>query len=187
METSQKNLCTKTTTPKESTKNSKAIVHLYRPCKTYTFVFRTKKINLYLSQDTRSSGTLYNTKVARYFLLNLNVFVDRYLPNEAPFIVCTNDTMMTKDHQRIFNSTSQYINIDYLIGTYLTFTFAINHQFSQGTVNKYFKRLRQLLKDKLVAIKNRLSSTFTKKLTNQNFYPVQFWDPRDLPGILFRM
>ncbi|PKY62806.1 hypothetical protein RhiirA4_489967, partial [Rhizophagus irregularis] len=72
---------------------------------------------------------------------------------------------MTNDHQRIFNSTSKKVNLNYLIGTYLCFVFAINRQFSPDIVKKYFKRLRQLLIDKLVAIKNRISDSAKNRQT----------------------
>ncbi|PKC54687.1 hypothetical protein RhiirA1_476848 [Rhizophagus irregularis] len=72
---------------------------------------------------------------------------------------------MLNDHQRIFNSTSKKVNLNYLIGTYLAFIFSINRQFSPDTVKKYFKRLRQLLIDKLVAIKNRLSYSAKNRQT----------------------
>lgn len=67
--------------------------------------------------------------------------------------------------QVVKNST--YIN--YLIGTYLTFTFAINCQFSFDIVKKYFKRLCQLLLDKFMSIKNRLSSTSSKNRQTKTF------------------
>ncbi|CAB5156343.1 unnamed protein product [Rhizophagus irregularis] len=45
----------------------------------------------------------------------------------------------------------------------------MNRQFSQDTINKYFKRLRQLLKDKLLAIKNRLSSQSKKNRQTKTY------------------
>lgn len=78
METSQKDLCTENTKPKGPQEGSKAIVHLYHPCNTYTFSFYTKRLNLnpYVVLDTRGSGTLYNTKKARYFLMELDKDAD---------------------------------------------------------------------------------------------------------------
>ncbi|CAB5366806.1 unnamed protein product [Rhizophagus irregularis] len=89
--------------------------------------------------------------------MELHPNADLCLTKKNSFNVCTNDIDMLNDHQRIFNSTSKNVNLNYLIGTYPAFIFSINRQFSPDTVKKYFKRLRQLLIDKLVAIKNRLS------------------------------
>lgn len=169
METSQKDLCTENSHPKGPLEGSKAIVRLYRPCNTYSFSFHTKRINPYEITDTRGSGTLYNTKKARYFLIELDQHADLDLTRKNFFTVYTNDIEMTHDHQRIFNSSSKKLNINYLIGTYLTFTFAINRQFSPDTVKKYFKRLRQLLLVKFLAIKNRLSSDSIKNRQTNTF------------------
>ncbi|GBC21974.2 hypothetical protein GLOIN_2v1788982 [Rhizophagus irregularis DAOM 181602=DAOM 197198] len=169
METSQKNLCTENSHSKGPLEGSKAIVRLYRPCNTYSFSFHTKRINPYEITDTRGSGTLYNTKKAQYFLIELDQHADLDLTRKNFFTVCTNDIEMTRDHQRIFNSSSKKLNINYLIGTYLTFTFAINRQFSPETVKKYFKRLRQLLLVKFLAIKNRLSSDNIKNRQTNTF------------------
>ncbi|CAB4439325.1 unnamed protein product [Rhizophagus irregularis] len=158
METSQKDLYAKNTTPEDSQSSSKAIVHLYRHCNTYAYSFNTKRLNPYEVSDTYGSGTLYNTKKARYFLIELDKDADLLLIRKNFFTIYTNDIDMTNDHQRIFNSTSKKLNLNYLIGTYLTFTFTINRQFSPDVVKKYFKRLRQLLLEKMLAIKNRLSS-----------------------------
>ncbi|EXX57437.1 hypothetical protein GLOIN_2v1788972 [Rhizophagus irregularis DAOM 181602=DAOM 197198] len=123
----------------------------------FAYSFQTHKLNPYIVMDTRGSGTLYNIKKSRYFLMELHPNADLCLTKKNSFNVYTNDIDMPNDHQRIFNSTSKKVNLNYLIGTYLTFIFSINRQFSPEIVQKYFKRLRQLLIDKLVAIKNRLS------------------------------
>ncbi|PKY33520.1 hypothetical protein RhiirB3_452481 [Rhizophagus irregularis] len=169
METSQKDLCAKNINPKGPQEGSKAIVRLYRPCNTYSFSFHTKRLNPYVVSDTHGSGTLYNTKKARYFLIELDKDADLILTKKNSFNVYTNDIDMTNDHHRIFNSSSKKLNLNYLIGTYLTFTFAINRQFSPDVVKKYFKRLRQLLLDKMLAIRHRLSSTSVKNKQTKTF------------------
>ncbi|CAB5096539.1 unnamed protein product [Rhizophagus irregularis] len=132
----------------------------------FAYSFQTHKlINSYIVRDTRGSGTLYNTKKSRYFLMELHPNADLCLTKNNSFNLYTNDIDMLKDHRRIFNSTSKKINLNYLIGTYLTFIFSINRQFSRDTVKKYFKRLRQLLIDKLVVIKNRLSHSAKNRQT----------------------
>ncbi|PKK61001.1 hypothetical protein RhiirC2_228870, partial [Rhizophagus irregularis] len=131
----------------------------------FAYSFQTHKLNPYIVSDTRGSGTLYNTKKSRYFLMELHPNADLCLTKKNSFNVYTNDIDMLNDHQRIFNSTSKKVNLNYLIGTYLAFIFSINRQFSPDTVKKYFKRLRQLLIDKLVAIKNRLSYSAKNRQT----------------------
>lgn len=169
METSQKDLCLKDTTPKEPQEGSKAIVHLYHHCNTYAFSFNTKKINPYMISDIRGSATLYNTKKARYFLMELDKDANLILIRKNFFTIYINDIELTKDHHRILNSSSKKLNINYLIGTYLTFTFAINRQFSADVIKKYFKRLHQLLLEKMLAIKNRLSSQSDKNRQTKTF------------------
>ncbi|CAB4441047.1 unnamed protein product [Rhizophagus irregularis] len=131
----------------------------------FAYSFQTHKLNPYIVSDTRGSGTLYNMKKSRYFLMELDPNVDLCLTKKNSFNVYTNDIDMLNDHQRIFNSTSKKINLNYLMGTYLAFIFSINRQFSPDTVKKYFKRLRQLLINKLVAIKNRLSHSAKNRQT----------------------
>ncbi|PKY58348.1 hypothetical protein RhiirA4_480191 [Rhizophagus irregularis] len=115
METSQKDLCTENNTPTGPPKGSKAIVRLYHPCHTYAYSFTTKKLNPYEISDTRGSGTLYNTKKARYFLMELDREADLLLTKKSFFNIYTNDIDMTNDHHRIFNSSSKKINLNYLI------------------------------------------------------------------------
>ncbi|CAB4439910.1 unnamed protein product [Rhizophagus irregularis] len=134
----------------------------------FTYSFSTCKLNPYVVRDTRGSGTLYNIKKGRYFLIELDQNADLLLTKKNSFNVYTNDIDMTHDHHRIFNSTSKKVNVNFLIGTYLTFIFAINRQFSSDIVKKYFKRLRQLLLDKLLAIKNRISQP-SKNRTTKTF------------------
>ncbi|CAB4406965.1 unnamed protein product [Rhizophagus irregularis] len=134
----------------------------------FTYSFHTCKLNPYVVRDTRGSGTLYNTKKGRYFLIELDQNADLLLTKKNSFNIYTNDIDMTNDHHRIFNSTSKKVNVNFLIGTYLTFIFAINRQFSPDTINKYFKRLRQLLLEKLIAIKNRISQP-SKNRTTKTF------------------
>ncbi|CAB5367510.1 unnamed protein product [Rhizophagus irregularis] len=97
--------------------------------------------------------------------MELHLNVDLCLTKKNSFNVYTNDIDMLNDHQRIFNSTSKKVNLNYLIGTYLAFIFSINRQFSPDTVKKYFKHLCQLLIDKLLAIKNRLSYSAKNRQT----------------------
>ncbi|CAB4426671.1 unnamed protein product [Rhizophagus irregularis] len=89
---------------------------------TKSYWFQTCKVNPYVNRDTRGSGTLYSTKKGRYFLIELDPNADLCLIKKNFFNVYTNDIDLTNDHQRIFNSTSEKINLNYLIGTYLCFT-----------------------------------------------------------------
>ncbi|PKB93088.1 hypothetical protein RhiirA5_442382 [Rhizophagus irregularis] len=89
----------------------------------FAYSFQTHKLNPYIVNDTRGSGTLYNTKKSRYFLMELHPNADLCLTKKNSFNVYTNDIDMLNDHQRIFNSTSKKVNLNYLIGTYLAFIF----------------------------------------------------------------
>ncbi|CAB5309107.1 unnamed protein product [Rhizophagus irregularis] len=136
---------------------------------TFEFSLSTKKINPYEIRDTRGCGTLYNTKKGRYFLIELDDtrYVD--LRKKNFFNVCTNDIQIPNDHHRIFNSNCKRLNLNYLIGTYLTFIFTLNKQFSPAIVDRYFNRLRQLLIDKILAVKNRTTSVSDKNRQTKTF------------------
>ncbi|CAB5303830.1 unnamed protein product [Rhizophagus irregularis] len=136
---------------------------------TFAYSFSTKKINPYEVRDTRGCGTLYNTKKGRYFLIELDDtrYVD--LRKKNFFNVCTNDIQMSDDHHRIFNSNSKKLNLHYLIGTYLTFVFTLNKQFSPAIIDRYFNHLRQLLIDKILAVKNRTTSLSDKNRQTKTF------------------
>ncbi|GBC19449.2 hypothetical protein GLOIN_2v1769145 [Rhizophagus irregularis DAOM 181602=DAOM 197198] len=136
---------------------------------TFEYSFSTKKINPYEVRDTRGSGTLYNTKKGRYFLIELDNSSHVDLRKKNFFNVCTNDIQLSDDHHRIFNSNCKKLNLNYLIGTYLTFVFTLNKQFSPAIVDKYFHHLRQLLLDKILAVKNRTSSISNKNRQTKTF------------------
>ncbi|GET52772.1 hypothetical protein GLOIN_2v1478893 [Rhizophagus irregularis DAOM 181602=DAOM 197198] len=80
----------------------------------------------------------------------------------------SNDFELSREHRHtliLILTDLQVINQMSTTGSYLTFVFSLNRQYSKDVVNKYFKRLRELLKDKLLAIKNRTSRT--KKIINE--------------------
>ncbi|PKY30300.1 hypothetical protein RhiirB3_447318 [Rhizophagus irregularis] len=135
---------------------TKAIVRLYRPAKVHTFCFHIKKLNPYVRCDTRGSGTLYNTSIGRYYLLDFNYRADHPNTDDKLYQIYTNDIELSQEHCRTFGSTSKIANLNYLIGNYLTFVFSLNRQFPKHIVNKYFKRLRQSLIEKFSAIRRRL-------------------------------
>ena len=56
---------------------TKAIIRLYKPITPHILTLRIKKLNPYLSCDTRGSGTLFNTKKGRYFMLSLTLEADQ--------------------------------------------------------------------------------------------------------------
>ncbi|CAB5389096.1 unnamed protein product [Rhizophagus irregularis] len=136
---------------------------------TFEFSLSTKKINPYKVRDTRGCGTLCNTKKGRYFLIELDDIQYVDLRKKNFFNVCTNDIQMPDDHHRIFNSNCKKLNLNYLIGTYLTFVFTLNKQFSPAIVDRYFNHLRQLLIDKILAVKNRTSSISDKNRQTKTF------------------
>jgi hypothetical protein len=76
---------------------------------------------------------------------------------------------LSSDHCHTFRSTPNKPNFNYILGTYLTFVFALNRQFSKQTVTKYFNRLRQLLKKKFLAIRNRTNGTNDKDRKNKTW------------------
>ncbi|GBC05746.1 hypothetical protein RclHR1_00640034 [Rhizophagus clarus] len=117
-------------TPNEPYKGS-AIIRLYKPATIFPISFLLHHLHPYLSCDTRGAGTLYNTKKARYYLLSLGLSTS-FGPETNNFMVFTNDTELSGDHQRTFSSTH--------------------------IVTKYFSRLRVLLKEKLCSIKQRIDS-----------------------------
>jgi hypothetical protein len=142
---------------------------IFSPSSSFEYSFNTKKLNPYEVRDTRGCGTLYNTKKARYFLIELDGTQNVDLTKKNFFNICTNDIHMPRDHHRIFNSNSKKLNLSYLIGTYLTFVFSINRQFSPSIINRYFYRLRQLLLDKILAVKNRFNSISDKNRHTKSY------------------
>ncbi|CAB4433089.1 unnamed protein product [Rhizophagus irregularis] len=105
----------------------------------FTYSFHTCKLNPYVVRDTRGSGTLYNTKKRQIFPYRARSKCRSSIDKENSFNIYTNDIDMTNDHHRIFNSTSKKVNVNFLIGTYLTFIFAINRQFSPDIVKNLLK------------------------------------------------
>lgn len=104
----------------------------------------------------------------------------------------SNDFELSREHRHtliLILTDLQVINQMSTTGSYLTFVFSLNRQYSKDVVNKYFKRLRELLKDKLLAIKNRTSRT--KKIINElkrlSILARVIILTRDLPRILFPM
>ncbi|POG72973.1 hypothetical protein GLOIN_2v1828557 [Rhizophagus irregularis DAOM 181602=DAOM 197198] len=139
---------------------SQAILRLYKPItKFFNISMRISKLSPYLSCDTRGSGTLYNTRKGRYYLLRLSEKADLPLTEIDKYLIYTNDIELSKNHRHTFRSTSNKPNLNYILGIYLTFVFSLNRQFHKDAVDKYFNRLRQLLKEKLLALRYRLEST----------------------------
>ncbi|PKC59183.1 hypothetical protein RhiirA1_400140 [Rhizophagus irregularis] len=138
---------------------SQAILRLYKPQKILDVSMRISKLSPYLSCDTRGSGTLYNTKKGRYYLIRLSEKADLPLTEINKYLIYTNDIELSKNHRHTFRSTSNKPNLNYILGIYLTFVFSLNRQFHKDVVNKYFNRLCHLLKEKLLALRNRLEST----------------------------
>ncbi|PKY17673.1 hypothetical protein RhiirB3_488289 [Rhizophagus irregularis] len=130
---------------------------------------RISKLSPYLSCDTRGSGTLYNTKKGRYYLLRLSEKADLPLTEINKYLIYTNDIELSKNHRHTFRSTSNKPNLNYILGIYLTFIFSLNRQFHKDAVNKYFSRLRHLLKEKLLALRNRLESTDNNERKTKTF------------------
>ncbi|EXX52058.1 hypothetical protein GLOIN_2v1779171 [Rhizophagus irregularis DAOM 181602=DAOM 197198] len=149
---------------------SQAILRLYKPQKKiFDVSMRISKLSPYLSCDTRGSGTLYNTKKGRYYLLRLSEKADLPLTEINKYLIYTNDIELSKNHRHTFRSTSNKPNLNYILGIYLTFVFSLNRQFHKDAVNKYFSRLRHLLKEKLLALRNRLESTDNNERKTKTF------------------
>ncbi|GBC12296.2 hypothetical protein GLOIN_2v1837698 [Rhizophagus irregularis DAOM 181602=DAOM 197198] len=118
---------------------SQAILCLYKPLKKFFDIsMRISKLSPYLSCDTRGSGTLYNTKKGRYYLIRLSEKADLPLTEIDKYIIYTNDIELSKNHRHTFRSTSNKPNLNYILGIYLTFVFSLNRQFHKNDVNKYF-------------------------------------------------
>jgi hypothetical protein len=124
-------------TPKTLTQ---AVLRLYKLCNTFPLHFSVQKLNPDTICDTRESGTLYNLKKGRYFLLQLHHLHDQPIKDRGFYPVYTNDTNL-HDHQQTFISSSRKPNINFLLGNYITYVFSMNRQFSKATVDKYFKRI----------------------------------------------
>lgn len=157
---------------------TKAVLRLYKPylpSKLKYFNFKLSNVFTNVSCDTRGCGTLYNTKIARYYLLEcFRSSVDDTDPNRKNcHRIYTNDefhyTMAADPPQRKILSTSKSVNISYIIGNYLNFTFSLNKQFPRAIVTKYFHRLRQLLLQQISAVSQRLTSTSSKNRRTRTF------------------
>lgn len=103
----------------------------------------------------------YNTRKGKYFLLHLSSYADQPLSINNTFSMISNYHTYIVIHS--YSSTSNKPNVNYRVISH--FCVSLNRQYSKDVVNKYFKRLRELLKDKLLAIKNRTSQT--KKIINE--------------------
>lgn len=47
---------------------TKAIIRLYKSCKTFSLSMRIRRVSPYMSCNTRESRTLYNTNKGRYYI-----------------------------------------------------------------------------------------------------------------------
>jgi hypothetical protein len=105
--------------------------------------------------------------------LELSGFASLSLDNINQFKICSNEDFFGYQiRPRTITSTRKKINLNFLLGNYLKFTFSLNKQFPSHIVTKYFKRLRQLLSAKIDAINSRLESrnnTSRQTITFINF------------------
>ncbi|PKY57589.1 hypothetical protein RhiirA4_478758 [Rhizophagus irregularis] len=100
---------------------TQAILRLYKPCKIFPFRLGIKTLNPYTSCDTRGSGTLYNTKKGRYFLLSLNYHADKPLSIYDRLTIYTNDTDLSPDISHTYRSTSDKPNFNFLLEEYANY------------------------------------------------------------------
>lgn len=117
-------------------------------------------------------------KAERYTIQTKDVITskqaDLQLTDFRNYLIYTNDIELLKDHRHKFQSTSNKPNLNFILGTYLTFVFSLNRQFPKDTVDKYFKRLRQLLQKKLYALYNRLESNADNNKKMKTFIRFSF-------------
>jgi hypothetical protein len=106
--------------------------------------------------DRRGSGQLYEHRIGRFYLLRLSH--KTLAPIDNNFFVMHNNEDLPDLAKRSYSSTTKKPNMNYVLATFLTSVFAYNHQFPKNIVSNYFNRLKTLLKDKLLALRNRLYS-----------------------------
>lgn len=116
---------------------TRAIIRLYKPTKLHTLSLRVKKLNSFVANDTTCSHSIKRPTYLYHKIQN---------------------TWSTQEHCHIFRSTSKKANFNFILGIFLTFVFSLTRQFPKRAVDKYFKRLRQLLIEKFCAIRHRIAS-----------------------------
>ncbi|CAB4473783.1 unnamed protein product [Rhizophagus irregularis] len=114
----------------------------------YTF-FRPEKVKWYTRTDT-----IYSTRKGKSYIL---LHVDSLQKEKDMLTVVTNNRHIIKKYDKpyLINSDRPMMNTKYRVSKYLTSVFC-GLPIDIETRNKYFLRIRQLLLDKLVVIKNRL-------------------------------
>ncbi|PKY61520.1 hypothetical protein RhiirA4_486601 [Rhizophagus irregularis] len=97
---------------------------------------------------------LYSTQKGNSYIL---LHVDLLQKEKDILTIITNNRSVIKKYDKLFmvNSDRTIINTKYKISKYLTSIFC-GLPVNLKTRNKYYSRIRQLLLDKLVAIKKRL-------------------------------
>jgi hypothetical protein len=150
--------------------------NLHKPLKTFPLEFSLVKLRPYLSCDKRGSATLYDIKIARYYLLGFgefNVNANHSLFNK--FTIFTNNISIPHTEKRNYVSTSRFPNTKFIIGLYLCYVFSIlNKQFPKEIIDRYFKGLQQLLIVKFNALKQRLDSTSDKNRKTTTYIKFSF-------------
>lgn len=98
--------------------------------------------------DRRGSEMLYERNIGRYYLLRL---IRLRLPLWQSIL----------HHEALPSNDATVFFIDFCTTKYEFYHNDDNHQFSKKIVSKYFKRFHWLLKDKLVALRDRIRKTKT--------------------------
>ncbi len=120
--------------------------------------FSTKTINVTpkISCDKRGHNTLYWKDHQRsYFLLDLSD--QRTYTNHPMYHIYTNNASMKNTH-KLHKSTCITPNTKYIIGKYLEHFFTNQTYIPRSMSSRYFDCLRNLLCEKLNAIRKRLES-----------------------------
>lgn len=68
-----------------------------------------------------------------------------------------------------YQTASKLPNLNYLLATYLTTVFSFNWQFLKSIMDKYFNRLKILLKEKFAALQSRTTPTIFNNRKTKTF------------------
>src|SRR6202044_3303591 len=121
--------------------------------------------------DFRGKNNLYNTRKGNsYVLLDISSFSEQCPGQKKTIKIVTNSEEILRKNGNIFRATSDKDNPNekFIISKYLT-SVLLSLPINRSTRNKFYNRIRTLLLDKLVAIRNRKSSTLSNNRETSTF------------------
>src|ERR1700733_2650724 len=121
--------------------------------------------------DFRGKNTLYNTRKSNsYVLLDISSLSEQRPGQKKTIKIITNSEEILEKNGNIFRASldKDKPNEKFIISKYLT-SVLLSLPINRSARNKFYNRIRTLLLEKLVAIRNRKSSTLSNNRETSTF------------------